>query len=84
MSYVLLSESFPRAKKQYDCIWCGQKIEVGEKYCREGSVYDGRMQNHQWHIECSLDSQRYFKESGEEEFDPYENKRPMTAFDPTI
>jgi hypothetical protein len=75
VSYALLSESWPIARKQHRCIWCGQHIEPGEKYRRERSVYDGEMQDHKWHPECDADAAVQFRD-GEEEFAPYENERP--------
>ena len=75
MSYTLLSESWPIARKQHRCIWCGQHIEAGEKYRRERSVYDGDMQNHKWHQECNAAAAEYFRQ-GEDEFSPHENERP--------
>lgn len=76
MSYELLSESRPKARKDHRCIWCGQKIEKGTTYISERSVFDGEMQNHHWHVECSEASQEYFSQ-GECEFDPYSNERPL-------
>lgn len=77
MSYTLLSESWPVARKQHRCIWCGQRIEPGEKYRRERSVYDGAMQDHKWHPEC--DEQFGIEcaaEGGNLEFSPHDNERP--------
>lgn len=75
MSYTLLSESFPKARKEHRCIWCGQTIQIGEKYRREKSVYDGEFQDHKWHLECNEDSVEHFKRWGCE-FEAYENERP--------
>lgn len=60
MSYQLLSESFFKARKPHSCIWCGQRIAPGEKYRAEASIYDGDMQYHKWHLECSKASKEYF------------------------
>jgi hypothetical protein len=76
MSYTLLSETFPVARKQHRCIWCGQPIPVGEKYRNERSVYDGEMQAHHWHQECAAAQQAEGSEYGEWEFSPYDNERP--------
>ena len=76
MSYTLFSSDVRTAKKAHTCIWCGQKILVGEKYTDERSVYDGNIQRHRWHPECHADSVKYFRESGEEEFTPWDNERP--------
>jgi hypothetical protein len=76
MSYTLFSSDVRTAKKEHVCIWCGQKILAGEKYTDERSVYDGNIQRHRWHPECHDDSVKYFRESGEEEFTPWDNERP--------
>jgi hypothetical protein len=75
MSYTLLSETRPKARKQHVCVWCGEKIEVGETYLHEKSVYDGSMQDHKWHIECekACDEENG---CGECEIYPGESERP--------
>jgi hypothetical protein len=77
MNYQLIMESFPRSRKAHKCIWCGESIPVGEKYRHEISKYCG-LQNHHWHLECTAASMEYFA-SGEEEFEAYENERPVKA-----
>jgi hypothetical protein len=74
MSYALLDETFPIARKKHRCIWCGQPVEIGEKYRREKSVYDGNMQDFKWHLECHEGAREHFRH--EEEFDAYDNERP--------
>ena len=76
MSYTLLSEAHPKARKDHQCIWCGQTILKGTVYRSERSVYDGSMQNHKWHMECDLDARSYFKGSFEEDFDAGAADRP--------
>jgi hypothetical protein len=46
VSYTLLSESTPVARKAHRCIWCGERIAAGERYTHERSIYDGGFQNH--------------------------------------
>ena len=75
MSYQLISETRPKARKQYDCIWCVEKIAAGEAHIHEVSKYDGELQDHRWHPECHEAAQTYFRESGEEEFGAHECKR---------
>jgi len=76
MSYQLLSESKPKARKEHRCVWCYQKIIIGETYRREKSVYDGEIQNFAWHLECDEACKEEYKISGECEFSPGENDRP--------
>ena len=76
MSYSLLSETRPTARKDHRCIWCGQKISKGEQYVAERSVFDGEMQNHHWHQECLEDCHIAFANECEWEFMPYSNDRP--------
>jgi hypothetical protein len=74
MSYTLLSETKPIARKDHRCIWCGQRIPKGEQYVAERSVFDGDMQNHHWHNECLVDAKSC--QDCEWEFMPYSNERP--------
>jgi hypothetical protein len=75
VTYALLSESFPVARKQHRCIWCGEAIPVGEKYRRERSVYDGNLQNFAWHPECAQDQQDELAAGGDAEFMQYSAER---------
>lgn len=76
MSYTLLSDSWPTARKEHRCIWCGDPIKVGQTYRKEQSIFDGQFQHHKWHKECDEESCEYFA-GGHEEFSPYENPRPL-------
>ena len=78
MSYALISERAHKALKRYRCIWCGEQIPVGTRYVREFSVYDGDVQKHTWHPECKGAAEEFFRESGEDEFAPWENERPLS------
>ena len=75
MSYVLMDDSTPKARKPHTCIWCGQKILKGETYRREKSIYDGHWQDHRWHLECDKAAAEHFRH-GDEEFEPGDNERP--------
>ena len=35
------NSTYPKAKKEYKCDLCDQKIKVGEKYHRYSGKYDG-------------------------------------------
>lgn len=78
MSYTLLSQSHPVARKAHTCVWCGQSIAIGEKHRHERSIYDGRFQNQRWHPECDEAFKAELRHEGgcELEFEPYENERP--------
>jgi hypothetical protein len=78
--YRLLAESFPVARKQHRCIWCGEPILRGEKYRHERSVYNGEMQDHKWHLECDADFAEGLKyDPGNCEFTPHSSPRPERA-----
>lgn len=73
MSYGILSETKPKARKDYRCIWCQETIFKGEIHVHEISVFDGNFQDHRWHVECDAAAAEHFKD--EEEFYPGEYKR---------
>lgn len=75
MSYQLLSETHPVARKDYRCIWCPENILKGEKHVHESSKFDGDFQDHRLHMECKAASDLYFHESGDGEFEPHACKR---------
>lgn len=79
MSYHWFSHKEVIAIKQHKCIWCGESINKCDSYKHEKSIYDGRFQNHHWHIECNAYTQNELFNSGEEEFLPYSNERPTMA-----
>lgn len=76
MSYTLLSEVKRKARKEHKCIWCGQKIEVGETYIAEASIYDNDFQYSKWHPECREACMIEYQKTKEEEFEPMCNERP--------
>lgn len=72
--YRLIKITHPIARRDKACIWCGQTIHAGERYCHEISVYE-EFQNHHWHLECREAGCEHFRE--EAEFTPYDNERPL-------
>lgn len=52
MSYEEIKSSHPKAKKQYTCIWCNGKIEIGEKHLSRAYKYEGDFQSDRMHLEC--------------------------------
>jgi hypothetical protein len=75
MSYDLISETKPRARKAYSCIWCGEAIAVGEVHSHEVSKYEGTFQNHRWHPECWDASQEHGRINMGFDFEPHEFAR---------
>lgn len=78
MSYQQLSKTSPKARKEYSCIWCSEKILIGETHIKEVGEYEGDFQSNRWHPECHNAAQMYFEENGEDCFEAYENKRGST------
>lgn len=76
MSYELISESRPKARKEYKCIWCGQNILKGETHYYEISKYEGGFQDHRWHTECFKFFLERFDTYDDGEYKPYLNERP--------
>ena len=75
MSYELISESWPKARKEYNCIWCPEKINKGMQHIHEVSKYDGDFQDVRWHIECLSAFDEYYKATRDGEFDPHSHLR---------
>jgi hypothetical protein len=73
MSYSQLSHTTPKARKAYNCIWCGEGIQCGEVHDKNVAVYDGDLQMGRYHLECYSAASEYFKD--EEEFTPWSFKR---------
>lgn len=75
MSTQFISTRIVRAKKQHDCIWCTEKIAVGEIHQREVLRFDGDFQNNRFHLECIDACHKHLKQSGDNEFEPHGCKR---------
>lgn len=50
----VLSVTTPVARRQYDCHWCGEKIEAGEKYATWGWAECGRIDTVRVHLVCKV------------------------------
>jgi hypothetical protein len=53
MSWAFVTTTNPVARKEYTCIWCGQKILKGEKHRKVDGVFDGDFQSDRFHPECA-------------------------------
>ena len=47
-----LNMSYPTARKEHKCMWCGGTIKAGEKYERATNIYDGQIYDFVCHLEC--------------------------------
>lgn len=67
------------AGKDHRCIWCGQKINKGDRYTYHAGVFDGDWQSNHYHPECfgCIPEDPYYDPS--EGFVPYENDRPVRS-----
>ena len=54
MSYELISESTPVARKNYRCDWCGEMIVAGDKHYASRGKFEGELQFSRLHSECKL------------------------------
>lgn len=52
MSYSEISATYPKARKEYRCEWCNQKILVGEKHLSRAYKFYGEFQSGRMHLEC--------------------------------
>lgn len=75
MSFDLLSESYPKARKEHICEWCGEKILKNETYYRYTGLHDGDFQSTPLHLECKKAMQKDLLENGQEEYEPFAFKR---------
>jgi hypothetical protein len=76
MSFTFLSETKHRARKIHLCIWCNDKIIVGEFYLSQSGIYEGDFQHSKYHLECAQARDKEFRETGETEIEPGQNERP--------
>ena len=47
-----LNTSYPTARKEHKCMFCGGTIKVGEKYERQTLIYDNQIYDWVCHLEC--------------------------------
>ena len=75
MSYELISETKPKARKDHECIWCGERIDNGDRYVRVVYNFHGDFNSDAYHPECSDASKEYLTLNDTDEFMPGEYVR---------
>ena len=50
---IILSLTTPKARKDHVCNYCNGTIPKGEKYERQGNIYDGTLYTWKAHFRCS-------------------------------
>ena len=69
MSMDFYHHTYPKARKEHKCEYCGQKIEIAQKYSYETGKYDGDMFSRKLCLTCENILEEYCKSAGYEEFD---------------
>lgn len=62
------------AQKEHKCSWCGEKIEIGDKY-HNWSVFDRGVHRCKAHVECYV----ALSESPRDEYDMFSQQRGVPA-----
>lgn len=50
---TVLRETYPTARKEHVCEFCGEKIAIGQKYVHQTTIYDGTIYDFAIHQECN-------------------------------
>lgn len=75
MCMEVVRESDPTARREYRCIWCGEKIPKGEKHHQQvGTVY-GDFQDNRYHAECWGAAVDDWNSGGDCDFEEASHKR---------
>jgi hypothetical protein len=75
MDFVSISEKYPKARKEYTCIWCGELILVGEKHLSSFYKFQGDLNADRHHLECEDAMKSMDIYELEEGFEPYSFKK---------
>lgn len=62
------NSTYPKARKEYQCDLCRQKIKKGEKYHRWCGKYDGDMFDDKYHLTCQEIINAYCLAMGDGEY----------------
>lgn len=68
MSLEFWSVAEPKAKKEHECLLCGCKIKVGEKYHRFSGKNDDGMFDDKFHLECARIIKAFMLDCREDEW----------------
>lgn len=52
MSYQAIKEKVVKARNQYGCSWCNEKIEKDEKHFSRAYKFEGDFNSDRMHLEC--------------------------------
>lgn len=67
----------PVARKEYKCIYCGEKILKGEKHCKATGAWEGDLQDWRMHNECNEAHEKENRQGcGDGGIDAYASRRP--------
>lgn len=75
---VQLSTTYPRARKLYHCVWCGEEIPVGQKHLKYVSIYEGDFNSWRAHSECEHMMDCVLDSADSFEFEEYVHRRGRT------
>lgn len=78
MSWQTLSDTEPKARKSYRCIWCGEMIDTGEKHRHQVGRMEGGFQDNRYHTECFEAALQTWREDPDAGFEAYSFKRGTT------
>lgn len=69
---------YPVARKEHRCLWCGEKIAVGERHLNYRGVWGGDFQNWRMHSECEAAWERDPDRGIDGEIEEWGQRRGMT------
>lgn len=78
MSYEEIENKEVKARKIGLCNWCGEEINIGERYQAIACKYEGDFGRAKFHPECHKAGLKYYNSDNNGEYEPYEFKRGTT------
>ena len=78
MSYQSLRLSDVVARKEYQCSWCGERIEKGVKHRSRAGIFEGEFQANREHLECAMAMSRYDWRENDYGYETHSHKRGTT------